>query len=428
MSNFAFELETPKVVPQATPQEIGAAIGKRSADGQVQTHSKLKPAEIEQLDVQVESLLNAIVKAEPGSDDMRSLSSTLSTMGRKQMSETSEMSNRMLKRTLSGMRQSNEGKEIATSLKALRGKVKELDPSRYDPEASTIKRVITAPLKLFGIGKRIENAAQEYRTAESQLKDIQTSLFNGRDALIKDNASIKIERDQMRKSIRNLEQYVYIIRSLDGRIEAALKNVELDNPIKAKDIRNEILFPLRQQEQDILQHMAVCMQGYMALQVVEQNNNELIKGVDRTTSTTMAGLRTSIMIAEALATQRQVAEQVNATNALNERFILNNAQMLKENGAMIQKQAVEASVSVESWKRAFDDTFQALDSMDKYREEALPKMRETLDNLSKTINHAKSYMDERQKNAQDFRKELAAGANKVEEGAVNDDGIVQVIS
>lgn len=425
MSNFAFELEAPQVVPQAKVEDIAQGTGKKDEKGNVQTYSKLKPEEIQKLDSQVEGLLNAIVNAEAGSDNMRSLSSTLSTLGNKQMSETSEMSNRMLKRTLSGMRQSNEGKEIATSLKDLRSKVKDLDPSRYDPEASTVKRVLMAPLKVFGIGKRIENAAQEYRTAEAQLKDIQQSLFNGKDALMKDNAAIKVERDNMRKSIRNLEQYVYIIRNLDDRIESALKSIEMEDPIKAKDIKNEILFPLRQKEQDILQHMAVCMQGYMALQVVEQNNNELIKGVERTTTTTMAGLRTSIMIAEALATQRNVVEQVNATNALNERFILNNAQALKENGAMIQKQAVEASVSIETWKRAFDDTFQALDSMDKYREEALPRMRETLNNLEKTISHAKSYMDERQKNAQDFRKELAA--NKPVSGDTDESGVVKVI-
>ena len=76
-------------------------------------------------------------------------------------------------------------------------------------------------------------------------------------------------------------------------------------------------------------------------------------------------------------------------------------------------------------KGAFDDTFQALDSMDKYREEALPRMRETLNNLEKTISHAKSYMDERQKNAQDFRKELAT--NKPVSGETDESGVVKVI-
>lgn len=422
-SGFEFEMEAPQVVKQADPTAIGEAIGKKNAQGQVHTFTKLKKEEIDKLDTQVEGLLNAIVNAESGSDDMRSLSSTLSTLGSKQMNETSEMSNRMLGRTLSGMRQSSEGNEIATSLKALRSKVKDLDPSQYDPDASKFKRIIMSPLNKLGIGKRIENAAQEYRTAETQLKEIQQALFNGKDSLLKDNASITLERDSMRKSMRNLEQYVYVIGQLDNRIEERLVHLETEDPMKAKDIKNEILFPLRQKKQDILQHMAVSMQGFMALQVIQQNNNELIKGVDRTTSTTMAGLRTSIMIAEALNTQRSVLEQVKATNAMNEHFIAKNAQSLKENGDLIQRQAVEATVSIETWRKAFDDTFQALDKMDKYREEALPKMKETLDNLEKTISHAKSYMDQRQQNAASFREEMKKG--NVED--VGSDGVVKII-
>ncbi|MNP66646.1 Toxic anion resistance protein (TelA) [compost metagenome] len=52
--------------------------------------------------------------------------------------------------------------------------------------------------------------------------------------------------------------------------------------------------------------------------------------------------------------------------------------MLKDQGAAIQKQALEASISVDTLKQAFADVLSALDSISTYKQEALPKMRETI--------------------------------------------------
>ena len=52
--------------------------------------------------------------------------------------------------------------------------------------------------------------------------------------------------------------------------------------------------------------------------------------------------------------------------------------MLKERGADIQKGSMEASISVETLKTAFADAVEALDSISTYKQEALPKMRDTI--------------------------------------------------
>ncbi|MNN99566.1 Toxic anion resistance protein (TelA) [compost metagenome] len=52
--------------------------------------------------------------------------------------------------------------------------------------------------------------------------------------------------------------------------------------------------------------------------------------------------------------------------------------MLKDQGAAIHKQALEANISVETLKQAFADVLSALDSINAYKEEALPRMRDTI--------------------------------------------------
>ncbi|MNN83240.1 Toxic anion resistance protein (TelA) [compost metagenome] len=55
--------------------------------------------------------------------------------------------------------------------------------------------------------------------------------------------------------------------------------------------------------------------------------------------------------------------------------------MLKDQGAAIHKQSLESSISVDTLKQAFADVLSALDSISAYKQEALPKMRETIDHF-----------------------------------------------
>lgn len=59
-------------------------------------------------------------------------------------------------------------------------------------------------------------------------------------------------------------------------------------------------------------------------------------------------------------------------------LISGTAKMLKEQGAEIHKQSIESNISTETLKVAFSDTMVALDSISAYKQEALPKMKETI--------------------------------------------------
>ena len=56
-----------------------------------------------------------------------------------------------------------------------------------------------------------------------------------------------------------------------------------------------MLFYARQKVTDLLIQLAVNIQGYLALDMIRKNNLELMKGVDRATTTTIAALRTAVI-------------------------------------------------------------------------------------------------------------------------------------
>ena len=414
-----FALETPKVVAEIKAEDVKARVGAVDAAGEVKTFSKLEKRVIDNLDTQVETMARELLSAPMHSDKMKEITSALNSMGDKEITETSQMSNRMLDRPLKAMRKNTvgEGKSVADALKDLRMKVTELDPSRRDSFKGKLFGFIP-----FGIGRKVDSYMQEFKSSQSQLNDIIKSLYNGRDELIQDNAIIEVERENMLKLMERLEQYAYIMKKLDQRIEEKLPEVEAQDQLRASDIRQEVLFPMRQKSMDLYQHLAVCMQGYMSLQVIKQNNQQLILGVNRATKTTMAALRTAVIVSEALGTQKLVLDQIESVNDTTNRLIEQNANLLKTQGVAIQKQATSAAISPETLEKSFQQIFQAMDAIDKFREEALPNMKKTVESLEKSVNNAKEYMPEnRKKRIGNFTEEL------IKDEAVPDDGIVRIV-
>ena len=58
------------------------------------------------------------------------------------------------------------------------------------------------------------------------------------------------------------------------------------------------------------------IQGYLALDMIRKNNLELMKGVDRATTTTVAALRTAVIVAQALNNQKLVLDQISVGEVL----------------------------------------------------------------------------------------------------------------
>jgi uncharacterized protein YaaN involved in tellurite resistance len=129
---------------------------------------------------------------------------------------------------------------------------------------------------------------------------------------------------------------------------------------------------------DMQQMMVVNQQGIMALEVVMRNNKELIRGVDRARNVTVSALRIAVTVASALYNQQIVLKKIEMLNKTTDALISGTSRMLKEQGAAIHKQSLESSISVDTLKQAFTDVLSAFESISTYKQEALPKMRDTI--------------------------------------------------
>ena len=107
-----------------------------------------------------------------------------------------------------------------------------------------------------------------------------------------------------------------------------------------------MLFYVRQKHQDLLTQLAVSIQNYLAIDIVIKNNIELIKGVDRASTTTVSALRTAVIVAQALGNQKLVLDQITALNTTTCGMIERTSEMLRDNSVQIQEQAASATIGL----------------------------------------------------------------------------------
>ena len=337
-----------------------------------------------QLEQKVGLFVDELTSLDPNSPAFGTKVSQLSNIGQREIAALSGQSNRFLDRPTRAM----EGQgSVGDSLIDLRNTIEGLDPSRQGN--------LLQPNKLLGIipfGNKIKGYFDKYASAQTHINAILTTLSRGRDELLQDNIAIDGERRKMWEMMGKLEQMIHMSKALDTRLEDRAAELETSDLEKAKVIKETALFYVRQRTTDLLTQMAVTVQGYLALDLIKKNNIELIKGVDRASTTTIAALRTAVTVAQALASQKLVLDQITALNTTTSNMIEATSELLKTNTARIHEQAASATIQVEVLQRAFANIYSTMDAVDEFKIKALSNMKQTVDALSAETEKARGYI------------------------------------
>jgi len=268
-------------------------------------------------------------------------------------------------------KEGEDGTTVSNSLADLHREIKDLDPSYIDFAKEGLLNKILNPIRRY---------FEKYEKADGVIKDILVSLEKGKNTLKNDNTTLEIEEDSLRELTKKLNNELELGMAMDEKISFQIEQAKLngEDEEKIKFVTEEILFPLRQRIMDIQQMVVVNNQGIVAMEVIIRNNKELIRGVDRAKTVTITALRTAVMVASALYNQKVVLRKIDMLNEATSNIIMSTGRMLKEQGTEVQKQATEATVDPEKLKQAFNDAISALEDISTFKQEALPKMHETI--------------------------------------------------
>ncbi|QYJ04478.1 toxic anion resistance protein [Nocardioides panacisoli] len=383
-----------------TPPDPGITLNApaappRVAETQAPKMAPQVPEEmVPELDEKVDTFLAALSEESIGSPEFAQQAESVRTMGDGDIRRAAETSNRMLDKPVNALQEGAiaEASDVSKTLTALRRTVEDLDPS----EATGVKKF----WQKLPFTSKVEDYFRKYQSAQGQLDSILHALRGGQDELTRDNVALNLEKANLWATMGRLNQYVYIAERLDARLSARVAELEVSDPEAAAALSKDVLFYVRQKHQDLLTQLAVSIQSYLAIDIIIKNNLELIKGVDRATTTTVSALRTAVIVAQALGNQKLVLDQIDALNTTTSAMIKGTSEMLRENSSAIQEQAASSTIGMEELRAAFANIYATMDSIDSFKVKALDSMSTTIGVLETEVAKSRDYLDRVQQHDQ----------------------------
>src|SRR3954452_21479390 len=372
-------LEPPAPVAPVAPNEAAGAVPISEADRA-------------KLDDMVSGYLDAVITLDVHSKAFTDRLRDIGRLGDDDIRSAASVSNRLLDKPMAAMQNGGltQNSAVSRSLVDLRHQMEDLDPSRQGDLLSPRKLLGILP---FGTRTRLRDYFDKYRSSQHHIDAIITALYQGQDELQRDNASIDQEKANLWKAMGRLRQYSYLAQSLDAGLTAKIVSIEAADPERARILKEDMLFPVRQKNQDLLTQLAVSIQGYLALDIIRRNNLELIRGVQRATTTTVAALRTAVIVAQALANQKLVLDRITALNTTTSNLVAATGELQYQQSVDVSTRVASATVAIAELQGAFENIYATMDEIDTFRLGALDSMQKTVDALSTEIMKSQAYLD-----------------------------------
>ncbi|MDR1805244.1 MAG: toxic anion resistance protein [Clostridium sp.] len=354
---MGFSMEVPEIAKVS--EEVLAEVTPKSEEEQA-------------LAAQAEQNALALLQADAGSpEERRGMLKSIEDFGLDTIRRSAKK-NELLKVPVGALsKQGDEGSAVSKSLMELHREIKDLDPSLVDFAKEGFLGKLFNPIRAY---------FERYQKADAVISGIIESLEKGRATLKNDNTTLELEQEGLRELTLRLNKEIALGMAMDECIEQKIAEAQASggSEEQIRFVQEELLFPLRQRLQDMQQMAAVNQQGILAIEVIRRNNRELIRGVERAKTVTIAALKTAVIVAAALYNQRVVLKKIQALNQTTNEIIAGTSKMLLEQGTEIQQQAMDTGVSVETLKQAYADVIAALDEISSFKQQALPKMKETV--------------------------------------------------
>jgi len=368
----AFTLEPPEVI---TPVAVEAA---REA-------VPLKPELAQQVDSQVLRFIDALASEDVHSDAFKQRLDSAFALGKEEISNASSlMQGRFMQRNFDGIEDSPAYKAIG----AIREQLDELNPGKDGD--------LLQPRKLLGLipfGNKLEAYFRKYQSAAEQLKTSMGQLYAARDDMQKDVVDIESTRAKLWEAMTKLAAASRFATQLDARLDEKVKALEASDPQKAQALRQEVLFYARQNLTDIQTQQAVCVNGYLALDVLKKTGREMINGCTRVATTGMSALAVAQTVARATGNQIRVMEMLQGVNATIGNLISETGRALNQHVDATTQFASNPMLGIEKIKEMFDQTFQAMDAMDSFRAKAIDVMGQNNALIRDQLARADNYVD-----------------------------------
>lgn len=290
-------------------------------------------------------------------------------------------------RKKNGLSSNGAQEDVAKTLLNLRSEVSKLNPSLA--EKGLFKKIIS---RLPGSNKGQE-IMKRYDSAKDNLDDIVLSLEDGQDNLRRDNASIKQEQTNAVQTVQALYTNKLQLEGIRGAAEDEYERILNEGDQRsAESFRASVIETVARRMLDTETQIAVTIQSAMSLEIIQQNNDALISGVERIKETTLPALRNAVITSVALDNQERVLTSNEKVKRVTEELMVQNASRIRTQGVDINRRASESTIDQNVLSQTYAHLIGAVDDIQEFRNNSVQVLDQNRANLEKAIAETKGQM------------------------------------
>ncbi len=346
---------------------------------QVMEMIALKPEIAQDLDRRVDRYVQDLLAAELGSEDFRAKLDAANALGRQSIAGSSAITGRFMDKNFVGF----ETSPAFQAINGLRDVFSELNPAHAGD--------LLAPRRLFGLipfGNRLQAYFRKFDSAGGEIAKLMEELRTSQNSIRQDIASLADMEAQLWQAMSRVREASYFAERLDHRLGEEAAALRQSNLLKAEALEQEVLFHARQALSDLLAQQTVNVNAYRQIGILKKTGRELVIGCDRMATTGMSALATAQAVARATGAQVKVMEMLNEGSKVIGDLIEQTSTMIGKHVEATGDFSSNPVIGVDRLKAAFDNTSRAIDTLDKFRSQALDTMSKNNMLLKGLIDHA----------------------------------------
>lgn len=306
--------------------------------------------------------------------DLSKLLEALESLGEEEQREAGETLE-ALKRPVKEM-MNDQANELPQQLLKLKETVSQLEPSHL--QDNKVKKFVDKLLRR----NPIEQYARKYKTVEAQVENIIEGLLSGKDKLQEDTLMLEQLKEVATERIRKLNEQIEYGNRLHAMLEEELKSGRwADKPNEIKKAQVKVTSRIKNMSQAVM----VLQQSLASVDIIIENNDKLEEAIFNAVTMTKNVITVSASIQLALSNQQKVIKAVKNVNEATESMLLSNADLLKKNTEETLKTLEEPAIALESFKKAYDDVFKAIQLTEQSNERIIENSKKFIAELE-TLN------------------------------------------
>lgn len=201
---------------------------------------------------QVDAFVAGLLSEDVTSQNFKAKLDAAFRLGRRQISQTADLTNGFLKRNFVNMDDSPAWQAISE----IRATMDELNPAKAGD--------LLSPDKILGFipgGNKLKAYLRKFQSAESHLNDILNDLRRAQEQSQRDLLEIDSIEQKLVEQMRTLQEAIVFAEELDRKLAEQVESLRESDPIRAKALEQEVLFYARQNLGDMLRTKAMAVNG-----------------------------------------------------------------------------------------------------------------------------------------------------------------------